>query len=75
MPTRAVAIFFIVRSTLCINAINWFDGIYAQASGVSTIGFFTIFFLIKYVVFGYYSGFTLEKIQMLTMMQNIAFVL
>lgn len=75
MPTRAVAIFFIVRSTLCINAINWFDGIYAQASGVSTIGFFTIFFLIKYVVFVHYTGFTPEKIQMLTMMQNIAFVL
>ncbi len=75
MPTRAVAIFFIARSTLCINAINRFDGIYAQASGVSTVGFFTIFFLIKYIVFWNYVDFTPEKVQMLTMIQNIAFAL
>jgi UDP-N-acetylmuramyl pentapeptide phosphotransferase/UDP-N-acetylglucosamine-1-phosphate transferase len=32
IPQRWFALFFVVRSIICINAINRFDGIYAQAS-------------------------------------------
>jgi len=75
MPQRAVAVFFVGRSILCINALNRFDGIYAQASGVSTVGFLTIFLLIKYIVFWYYTGFDIDQTNILIMIQNIAFAL
>lgn len=65
IPQWGFAIFFVLRSILCINAINRFDGIYAQASGVSSIGFLTIFILIQFVVFGHYTNFTAENLQIL----------
>ena len=37
IPQRLLAIGFTLWSILCINAINRFDGIYGQASGVSSI--------------------------------------
>lgn len=55
MPQWAFIVAFVFWSLACINAINWFDGIYAQASGVSAIGFFTLGLLLKYVVFGTYT--------------------
>ncbi|MFA5747899.1 MAG: hypothetical protein WC872_02175 [Candidatus Absconditabacterales bacterium] len=75
VPQRFVAIFFIGRSILCINAINWFDGIYAQASGISCIGFLTIFLLIQFVVFGHYVNFTEINLQILNTVKNISFIL
>jgi len=75
IPQYLFAGIFVVRSILCINAVNRFDGIYGQASGVSSIGFLTVFLLIKYVVFGHYTEFTPENMQILTLTQNFAFIL
>lgn len=75
MPQYIFVIFFVIRSIICINAINWFDGIYAQASGVSTIWFLTIFLLIKFIVFTSYTVFKGNSLEILTMTQNMAFIL
>jgi len=75
MPQWILAIFFALRTILCVNAINRFDGIYAQASGVSSIGFLTIFLLIQYVVFREYTNFTEANMQILLFVKNISFVL
>lgn len=59
-----------------MNAINWFDGIYGLAWGVSTIWFATIYGLLQYVVIPYYSDIiTPATLATLTMTTNIAFVL
>ncbi len=68
-------IFFILRSILCINAINRFDGIYSQASWVSSIWFLSIFLLIKFVVIDYYVWLTPANLEILTLTYNLAFVL
>ncbi len=75
MPQRLLAIGFALWSILCINAINWFDGIYGQASGVSSIGFLTILLLIEFVVFREYTNFTEANMQILLFVKNISFVL
>lgn len=75
IPQWFVAIGFVAWSILCINAINWFDGIYAQASGVSWIGFLTIFLLIQFVVFRHYTNFTETNMQILLFVKNMSFVL
>ena len=75
MPQWFFAIFFVIWSILCINAINWFDGIYAQASGVSSVGFLTIFLLIKYVVFGHFTVFTEANLVTLHLVENLSLVL
>jgi UDP-N-acetylmuramyl pentapeptide phosphotransferase/UDP-N-acetylglucosamine-1-phosphate transferase len=75
MPQRLLAGGFVLWSILCINAINWFDGIYGQASGVSSIGFLTIFLLIQFVVFKHYTNFTEVNMQTLLFVKNISFVL
>ena len=75
IPQWVFIIFFILRSILCINAINRFDGIYGQASGVSSIGFLTIFLLIQFVVFKSYTNFTDANMQTLLFVKNISFVL
>lgn len=75
MPQWVLAIGFVARSIICINAINRFDWIYAQASGVSSIGFLTIFLLIQFVVFKHYTNFTDANLQTLLFVKNISFVL
>ncbi len=75
MPQRIFVIFFVIRSIICINAVNRFDGIYAQASWVSTIWFLTIFLLIKVVVFTSYTVFEGNSLEILTITQNLAFIL
>ena len=62
-----------IWTMFCINAINRFDGLYAQGSGVSAIGFLTVFLLIKYIVFQSYTEF--PNLEVLTMVQNLAFFL
>jgi UDP-GlcNAc:undecaprenyl-phosphate/decaprenyl-phosphate GlcNAc-1-phosphate transferase len=75
MPQWLLAIGFAFWAILCINAINRFDGIYAQASGVSSIGFLTIFLLIQFVVFKSYTNFSEVNMQTLLFVKNISFVL
>jgi len=75
MPQWLLALWFVFRSILCINAINRFDGIYGQASGVSSIGFLTIFLLIEFIVFRHYTNFTEINMQTLLFVKNISFVL
>ena len=75
VPQAVFIIFFVLRSILCINAINRFDGIYGQASGVSSIGFLTIFLLIQFVVFKHYTNFTDANMQTLMFVKNMSFVL
>lgn len=61
-----------LRFILCINAINWFDWISWQASGVATIGFATIYFLISFVVFPTYISMTDQYIADLTLVQEMS---
>ena len=75
IPVWWFAIFFVIWSILCINAINRFDGIYAQASGVSSVWFLTIFLLIQVVVFHNYTTFTPENMYILTTVRALSFVL
>lgn len=48
---------------------------YAQASGVSSIGFLTVFLLIQFVVFGHYTNFTAANMEILTTVKYLSFVL
>ena len=73
IPHRIFSIAFLIWTMFCINAINRFDGIYAQGSGVSAIGFFTLFALIKWVVFSSYDSF--PNLEILLFVQNMAFIL
>lgn len=73
IPNWIFTIAFMIRTMFCINAINRFDGIYAQGSGISAIGFLTIFLLIKFVVFQSYETFT--NMETLILVQNLSFFL
>lgn len=75
IPKRLFVWLFSVWSIVCINAINWFDWVYAQASGVSSIGFLTIFLLIKFVVLKYYAWISPEHANILDMTQILALIL
>ncbi len=52
-----------LRFIICINAINWFDWINAQTSGISTIWFVTIIFLIHFVVLPNYPNITTYRLE------------
>ena len=73
IPNRVFTIAFMLWTMFCINAINRFDGIYAQGSGISAIGFLTIFLLIKFVVFPSYEQF--NNLEALIFVQNLSFFL
>ena len=73
IPNWIFTVAFMIWTMFCINAINWFDGIYAQGSWVSAIWFLTIFLLIKFVVFESYDTFPNEDI--LIMVQNLSLFL
>ena len=73
IPQWIFVIFFVIWSMLCINAINWIDGINGQASGVSAIWFLTIFLLIKFVVMRVYTTFTNRD--MLVLVSNLSLIL
>lgn len=75
IPQYIFVLFFVIWSIICINAINRFDWIYAQASWVSAVGFLTIFLLIKFVVFANYTVFKWDSLEILTITQNLAFIL
>lgn len=73
IPNWLFSIVFLVWTMFCINAINRFDGIYAQGSGISAIWFLTLFLLIKRVVFHSYE--TFPNLDVLLFVQNMAFIL
>ena len=73
IPSWIFTLAFVVWTMFCINAINWFDGIYAQGSGISAIGFLTIYLVIKFVVFQSYA--TFPNIESLLFVQNLSFLL
>ena len=73
IPQWFFVIFFVIWSMLCINAINRIDGINGQASGVSAVGFLTIFLLIKFVVMRVYTTFTNRDI--LVLVSNLSLIL
>lgn len=73
IPQWLFSIAFLGWTMFCINAINRFDGIYAQGSGVSAIWFFTLFALIKWVVFKSYDSF--PNLEILLFVQNMSFIL
>lgn len=73
IPNWLFTIAFLGWTMFCINAINRFDGIYAQGSGISAIWFLTLFLLIKWVVFQHYESF--PNLDALLFVQNMAFLL
>ena len=73
IPQRFFVIFFVIWSMLCINAINWIDGINGQASWVSAIWFLTIYLLIKFVVMKVYTTFTNRDL--LVLVSNLSLIL
>jgi UDP-N-acetylmuramyl pentapeptide phosphotransferase/UDP-N-acetylglucosamine-1-phosphate transferase len=73
IPNRLFTIAFMIRTMFCINAINRFDGIYAQWSWVSAIGFLTIYLLIRFVVFESYE--TFSNLDILIMVKNLSLFL
>lgn len=74
IPFVVFAWFFVLRSLLCINAINRFDGVTGQASGVSSIWFLTIVLLIHFVVLPYYSTISLVNADVLQWISDISLV-
>lgn len=61
----------IVWFWLFCNAINWLDGVYGLATGMSSIGFMTIALLVGLVVIWSYAG---MSIQHMTLLQQIVMV-
>ena len=53
---------FSLRSVFIINAVNRIDGVNAQGNGILTIGFFTIYCLIHFIVFQSYTEFPNESV-------------
>lgn len=60
---------------LFINAINWFDWINSMASWVSSIGFLTIFLLLKIIVIPHYPNISSDLLNQLNIVINISFFL
>ena len=73
IPNWIFTIAFMIWTMFCINAINRFDGIYAQGSWVSAIGFLTIYLLIRFVVFESYE--TFQNLDVLIMVENLSLFL
>lgn len=76
LPASIATILTVLWFMWFMNAINWFDGINGLASGISTIWFATVYFLLQRVVLPYYSSvITPENMATLSMTTNIAFLL
>ena len=73
IPNWLFTIAFMFWTMFCINAINWFDWIYAQWSWVSAIWFLTIYLLLRFVVFESYDTFT--NYDVLVMVKNLSLFL
>jgi UDP-N-acetylmuramyl pentapeptide phosphotransferase/UDP-N-acetylglucosamine-1-phosphate transferase len=73
LPNRLLYVAFSFRAVFVINAVNWIDGIYSQGNGILTIGFFTIFALIQWVVLRHYTEFT--NLETLLLVKQLALML
>jgi UDP-GlcNAc:undecaprenyl-phosphate GlcNAc-1-phosphate transferase len=73
IPQYVFVIFFVLWTMLCINAVNWIDGVNGQASWVSAIWFLTIFLLIQFVVMKGYTDF--NNWDVLVLVSNLSLVL
>jgi UDP-GlcNAc:undecaprenyl-phosphate GlcNAc-1-phosphate transferase len=61
----SVIVLTVARYLMFTNAINRFDGISGLATGMSSIGFFTIALLLSIVVFQYYPDMSAERFALL----------
>lgn len=76
LPSRLAIAWSIIRFVLCTNAINRFDGIQAQASGVTSIGSFSLLAVVSLIVLPSYGADLTPLIQeQLTLTQIIALAL
>ena len=66
---------FTIWALVCINAVNRFDGVNGQASGMSTIGFITIFLVIQFVVLPYYGHISPQVAETLFITKHLARIL
>ena len=64
-----------LRFIICINAINLFDGIDSQTSGVATIGYITIWWLIARVVIPFFPDIDPERLATLGHVQQLSLIL
>lgn len=72
---RIGIIAWIIWFIVCTNAVNRFDGIEGQSSGITTIGSFSIRAVIIFIVLPTYTAITPHIIDQLTITQNIALAL
>lgn len=75
ITNRVAIIWSIIRFGLCTNAINRFDGIQGQASGVTTIGSFSLWAVITFIVLPSYTELTPYIRDQLEITQIIALAL
>lgn len=68
-------IWSIIRFVLCTNAINWFDWIQWQSSGVTSIGSFALWAVVSFIVFPSYENLTPDILNQLQITKIIAFSL
>lgn len=73
LPVRLLYVAFSLWSVFVINAVNWIDGIYAQGNWVLAIWFLTIYALLQFVVFHYYTEF--NNLELLLLVKNLALLL
>ena len=73
LPQRVLYIAFAIWSAFVTNAVNWIDWINAQWNGILTIWFFTIFWLIQWVVLPSYTEYT--NYDTLIFVQNLSLAL
>lgn len=75
LPFIVSAVILIIWFGGFMNAINRVDGVNGLSSGVSTIGFLTIYLLLRQVVYPSYPFMSAENSATLGMITNIAFVM
>lgn len=73
--SRISIIWSIIWFWLCTNAINWFDGIQWQSSGVTSIWAFALWAVVSFIVFPSYENLTPDILNQLQITKIIAFSL
>lgn len=71
----SMVVLTVVWYTVFTNAINRFDGVYGLSSGISSIGFLTIFLLLSFVVFPWYPEMSAERMFVLQGVQYVSLLL
>ncbi len=75
VPIRLWTLFTLGWFILFINAINWFDYAYGQASGLSFLGFVTIVILVAAIVLPYYTWISPENYEVLQIVLKLSILL